>query len=903
MDISNGTSVNDRLRQERIRRNWRQRDLADQLGTTVVTVKRWERGYQQPSTYFRVKLCTLFGKSAEELGLASDVVSEEAVVWSVPFPRNPFFTGRDLVLEQMHAALTGKLPMAALTRSYALHGLGGIGKTQLTIEYAYRHRCAYQAIFWVEAETLASLTSSFVRLAASLALPEEAEEDQRKTVAAVLRWLNRHEGWLLIFDNVENLSLIKSFLPASDQGAILLTTRLQSLGTLAQRLALPPMTIQEGSDFLLARTNRKQYAAVNQQEQAAAQEIIAEMGGLPLALEQAGAYIDATQCSLSEYLHLFRQMQHRLLDEHEPSSDHPLSVNRTFLLAFEQVAQRNPFAAELLTACAFLAPEAIPEMFFLKSSSLLGPAFEVMASDPLAFPEAIKVLLSYSLLQRSAPTRTITIHRLVQAVLKARLTETERRTWGRRVIDAMNRLFPADEGTQANYLSIGEQLITHAQACLLLADQWNEDEAVRVSLMTHIAAFLSKCVCYGDAEPLFERAIQIGERTLGAEHLLVAEALYGLANLHQEQGKYAKAEPLFERVLSIRKQTLAAHHPLVATSLNMLGYCYFRRGKYEQAEMCYQRALHIREEVVDPGHPDIASSLYNLGTLHWRQGKYEQAESLLRRALHIWEQSLGSEHPQVTFPMTALGALSCDQGKYEQAEAYYRQALHIWERVFPEHPRVATSLNNLGALYQEQGKYEQAEDYYRRAFHVWEQMQSCEHPDAGTPLNNLGDLYYIQGRYEQAEGYYRRALRVWEQALGSEHLDIAYVYNGLANLFRDQGRYEQAHLLYHRALALRRQHLGLQHPQIAETFYDLARFHHLQRQTMQALSFYQLAQAIREQIYGLQHPKTEEVQNAITQLWQEMSVASTVSILHTPYRANKGRISLANTSGLSRSNQ
>jgi len=898
MDTSNGTLANDRLRQERIRRSWRQRDLAEQLGTTVVTVKRWERGYQQPSTYFRVKLCTLFGKSAEELGLASD-----AVVWSVPFPRNPFFTGRDLVLEQMHAALTGKPPMAAHTRSYALHGLGGMGKTQLAIEYAYRYRHAYQAIFWIDAETLASLTSSFVRLAASLALPEEAEEDQRKTVAAVLRWLNRHAGWLLIFDNVEDLSLVKSFLPTSDQGALLLTTRLQSLGTLAQRLALPPMTMQEGFDFLLARTNRKKYAAANQQEYAATQKIIIEMGGLPLALEQAGAYIDATQCSLSDYLHLFRQMQQRFLDEHEPSSDHPHSVNRTFLLAFEQVAQRNPLAAELLTTCAFLAPEAIPEMFFLEGSPWLGPTFEMMASDPLAFPDAIKVLLSYSLLQRNTPARTITVHRLVQAVLKARLTEAEQRTWGRRVIDAMNRLFPADEGTQANYLSIGEQLITHAQACLSLAEQWNEDETLRVSLTNHVAAYLLKCARYAEAEPLFERAIQIGESVLGAEHLLLAEALYGLANLYQEQGKYAEAELLCERALSIRKQVLAAHHPLVATSLNMLGNCYYRQGKYEQAEMCFQRALHIQEGAVDPEHPDIASSLLNLGSLYWRQGKYKPAEAVLQRALNIWERSLGSERPQVAILMTTLGSLSSDQGKYEQAEAYHRQALHIWEQIFPKHPRAAMSLNNLGVLYHEQGKYEQAEDYYRQAWHLCEQMLGSEHPDLGTCLNNLGELYYVQGKYEQAEDYYRQALYIWKQALGSEHVYTAYAYNGLANLFRDQDRYEQAHLLYHRALTLRRRLLGLQHPLIAETLYDLARFHHVQGQTMEAISFYQLAQTIRTQVYGLQHPKTEEIQNAITQLDQEMSMASTVNILHIPYRASNGRISLSDTSGLSRSNQ
>lgn len=866
MQRSNDISVNNRLRQERIERNWRQRDLAEQLGTTVVTVKRWERGYQQPSSYFRTKLCVLFGKSAEELGLVPNEAPEDTAFWSIPFPRNPFFTGRGLVLKQLHAILTSKPTMA--TRSYSLHGLGGIGKTQLAIEYAYRHRSEYQAVFWIEAETHTSLTSSFVKLATLLALPEGAEEDQSRIVAAVLRWLNRHEGWLLIFDNVEELSLVKPFLPTSDLGALLLTTRLQTLGTLAQQVDLPPMNIQEGVDFLLARTNHKASIESDQQEYAAAYTIITEMGGLPLALEQAGAYINATRCSLMDYLHLFQEVQHRLLDEHEPSSDHPLSVNRTFLLAFKQVEQRNPLAAELLTACAFLASEAIPEMFFLKGAPWLGSTLEAMTTDPLAFSEAIKVLLSYSLLQRSASTHTITVHRLVQAVLKARLTKSEQHSWERRIIDAMGQLFPADEGTQANYLAIGEQLITHAQTCLLLADRWHEDEALRIPLMTHVAAYLSKRVRYAEAELLFGRAVQVGEHVLGTEHLQVAEALYGLANLYQEQGKYSEAETLFERVLRVRQRELAAQHPLVATSLNTLGYCYYRRGKYEQAEDCYQRALRIREQVVAPEHPDIASSLLNLGTLYWRQGKYEQAEPLLKQALHIWEQALGFEHPQVTFPLTTLGVLHYDQGNYEQAEAYYQQTLRIWEQVFSEHPRLATSLNNLGALYQEQRKYAQAEEYYQRALLIWEHTAGSEHPESATILYNLGILCYEQGKYAQAEEYYQQALPIWEHALGSEHPDTAYVWNGLANLSRDQGEYERANQLYQRALTIRQQHLNPQHPVIADTLYDLARFHHLQQQTTQALLYYQQTLVIRQQVYGPEHPKTEEARHAITQLLQ-----------------------------------
>lgn len=455
------TLSNRRLQQERIQRNWRQRDLANLLGITPVTVSRWEGGSQQPSPYFREKLCALFGKSPEELGLVSEkrdltsVSPEGASLWNVPFSRNHFFTGREQILTHLHVLLANGPTMATLTRACSLHGLGGIGKTQLAIEYAYRYRHEYDAILWVEAETRASLTSSFVALAGLLALPEQAEEDQNKVVAAVRRWLNKHQGWLLIFDNVEDLSLFPSFLPTSDRGALLLTTSLQTLGPLAQRIELAPMTMQEGCDFLLARTHRlrqsKERQAVEMQELVAAQQIVTQMGGLPLALEQASAYIEAARCSPSDYLYLFQTAAQRLLDEHEASRDHPLSVSQTFLLAFGRVKHRSAAAADLLTVCAFLAPEAIPEAFFLEGASSLGTTFEELASDRLAFEEALKVLLSYSLIQRDASMHMLSIHRLVQVVLKERLSLAERRNWAGRVARTMVRLFPCDEVMQTDY--------------------------------------------------------------------------------------------------------------------------------------------------------------------------------------------------------------------------------------------------------------------------------------------------------------------------------------------------------------------------------------------------------------------------------------------------------------------
>lgn len=338
-------------------------------------------------------------------------------VFNVPVLRNPFFTGRNDFLVKLHEAIHKQkgIVRKPIQKTFALSGLGGVGKTQVAAEYAYRYQTEYTAVLWVSAENTELLQTSFGQLAPLLGFKNEKLNEQ---ILAVQSWLRENQAWLLIFDNAETLALLnaaKSLLPVTANGEILFTTRAQATGTISN-IEVSCFDEETGATLLLRRSKRVNLHLdeveeirnqLTESEWCTVTTLTHELGGLALAIDQAGAYIEQTDCGIAGYLERFRNCSSALLKERGfvSSSEHPEAVYKTFLLAWHKAKDRNHLIDEILYMSAFLHPDGIPEELFSNY-------------DPLQLDIALATLKDYSLIQRIIETQMFTVHRLVQVVIK-----------------------------------------------------------------------------------------------------------------------------------------------------------------------------------------------------------------------------------------------------------------------------------------------------------------------------------------------------------------------------------------------------------------------------------------------------------------------------------------------------
>lgn len=780
-------------------------------------------------------------------------------LWDVPYRQNPIFTGRKDILAALHTHFIDSKTSDTVIQ--ALNGIGGMGKTQVAIEYAYYYQQEYQAVFWVRADSRDLFHSDITRIADALFPPERTHADEHHLFTALQHWLQDHYHWLFIFDNIEDFALLDLIIPPRCSGHVLLTTRLQATGTLAFAQTIKQMTTEEGASFLLRRAKVLAEPDLQIQQASAdyalAQELAREVDGFPLALDQAGAYIEETGRNLAHYLALYRQRSIDLLRRRgQFSNGHPQSVVTTLSLTFNDITNISPATLELLHLLAFLHAEGIPDEMIVQGAPDLNEALRTLAADPLALDTALATLLNFSLVHRHADTTTLSIHRIVQEVLKERLPLEEQRLWAIRVVRVVNRIFPE---VDFNNWPLCQRYLPQAQICAEHITHWQLVLTEAAQLLHRLGSYLYERGHYSEAETHFTHALTIYEQLLGSKSFDTAQVLNSLALLTWAQGKYQQAEDLLQRSLTIHEQVLGNNHPETAKILNNLALFFQEQGQYAVAEPLYQRALSIYEQTCEDQQSEIATTLNNLGLFYQDQGRYAAAEQYYQQALTIREGILSPEHPDLAQSLNNLATLYQDMENYQQAETFFMRTLAICEQALgPDHPDTARSLNNLALLLNLEGKYKQAEPLYQRALTLYENLFGPRHPNVAMCFNNLAFLSSTQGQYPQAETLYRRALAIYEQTRGEVHLDTALALNNLGKVFRVQGNYQQAEISLKRAIAIYEQILGLTHPDTALFMSNLADLYTFQNRYEQAEPLYQQALTIYAQ-----SPEPEHFDRAI----------------------------------------
>lgn len=740
-----------------------------------------------------------FSKSEDKTGSS---IHPAISVWNVP-SRNPYFTGRLEVLEPLHRLLNKEPDTIQIQ---ALTGLGGIGKTQTAVEYAYRYRQDYQAALWIPAESREEVLGHIIDIVGWLInVPEHAAEKQDNLVAAFRQWLMTHPHWLVILDNLTDWDILRDIVPSRGQGHILVTSRSQATGTMASALTLKQLRPEEGALFLLRRAKLLSIvdplSKTSSTLQAEAVALVEQLGGLPLALDQTGAYIEESKCSLIDYLKLYQTQHMELLRQRGTLvQSHAESVFVSWLLAFERVQKENAAAADLLRACAFLAAEGVPEELFTEGGTELPSLLHEAGGDQLRWNQTLKVPLKYSLLSREAERKFLGMHPLVQMVQRDSLSEQDQKSWAECAILLINRAFPEVEFAVWERC---QRLLPNALQGTRLIEQRGCVFPEAARLLHQTGRYLVERAQYKEAQPLLERALALREQMLGDSNTDVAISMNDLAGLYYQRGEYRKALPLLKRALEIYEQVQGLDALEVANNLDGLARLYQAQSQYEDALPLYQQALALREQVLEQNHPALATSFNNLAELYFAKGEYGQALPFAQRALAIREQKLEATHPDLAQSLNMLAEIYRAMLQPKQALPLFQRALAIREQTLqPNHPSIAASLNNLAELYFNQNQIQLAIPLFERALRIDEQAYGKNHPDMAATLFNLGAVYQKQNHDEQALGMYKRALEIYEQTLRADHPRVAACLEHYASLLRKLKQVAKAQELEARAQAI-----------------------------------------------------------------------------------------------------
>lgn len=697
----------------------------------------------------------------------------------VPLERNHVFKGHEMFLKSLRKMFHSQVQQRW---KIALCGMEGIGKSQTALEYAYRNRDSYERIYWITANSQATLHSGYQNIAKHAGLHVLPNSSLDAVAKIVLSWLRGMDNWLIIFDNLDDISIVTRYLPKEGpRKHILITTTTRHCE--AENLQLPLLDPDASVDLLLGLANIS--VLPNSVEQRDAYDIVKELGYHPLALEQAAAYIRESDGTLQEFKKLYDEDHRSLYRETLPGDP---SVAKMWSMSCTALKKTHPFAIELMKLISFLNPDGVSVDFLVTGVQAFHGDLREIVSDPGKLVNTLLELERFSLMKWDSSAWTITIHRLLQNVVKDEMSEKFRETWVNTVVDLCDATMRLKDTTKASQF----RRLCEDQIVVSLLRMKNIQTEKFANLLQRVGILHQKSGKYSESETLFSRAIEIQKSIFGEGHLETLRSMLELSKIYRLQGRLREAANLQEVVSARYRERFSEENPELLACIASLATTFYCQGRWATAANLREHVADINLRTRGVNHPDTLASLEDLATSYRDDGKLADAVKLLEDLLQKRKSNLTEDYETLTSE-SSLATAYAAQGRLDEAENLQKHVVEKRKQAFgKDNPHTLTSMNELAWVYRHTGRLEEASSLCREVFELRKEVLGECHPNALVSLTNLSVILYEQGDQERATAMLEDVFRQTVRILGDEHPRTQLTMAIIVLMFIGQGRMLEA---------------------------------------------------------------------------------------------------------------
>ncbi|KAF8633078.1 hypothetical protein AX15_001526 [Amanita polypyramis BW_CC] len=809
------------------------------------------------------------------------------------------FTGRHSYLRILEDYF-GSHSMAE-RKSYLLYGMGGIGKTQICLKFLEQFAHLFSDIFWIDASSEATID---LRLRQILKAYNFSAADSTPSAGSALRWIATRQNWLIVYDNADGgYEVVEKFLPPGNGGNILVTSRNRVLRRVTQgnSIEVDKMDEEEAVSLLLRSTMLDNHS---EEIKGLARSIVSAVGNIPLAVDQAGAYILTTGCDLDYYLNLYNQHHSQLMSNatFRGASNYGYSTYGTWEISIQEIQKRalidtgpDALAAQsaimLHKILAFLHHDNILEEIFskaaennmkndIKEQEKLGFPLSVTLLDPqslflnaegewdkIHFLSGIQVLTSFSLIKTT--NKIYSIHPLVQDWSKDRIPKPDATVFHGITRAILGCSVNPDEH-EDNYVYCGA-LIPHIRESNRHAAQLKLKEVYYIDQCVRFAFVFERVGDWKEAEKLYMHGIEVTKAKLGVEHPYTLTIMNNLAYTYKHQGRWDEAEELQVHVMEARKTKLGADHPDTLVTMHSLASTYWNQGRWDEAEKLNLHVMEARKVVLGVDNPHTLSTMHNLASTYKNQGRWDEAEMLEMHVMEAKKDKLGADHPDTITTMHNLASTYWNQGRWDEAE---NLGMHVMKarkaKLGADHPDTLSTMHNMASTYTKQGRLYEAEKLQVDVMNIRKAKLGADHPDTLVAMSNLAAMCWNQERWDEAEKLQVHVMETSKAKLGAEHPSTLTTMHSLASTYSKQGRWDEAEKLEVYVMGAKKAKLGADHPSTLTTMHNLAFTYMNQGRWDEAEELQVHVVEVKKAKLGADHPSTlTSIHDLATTYWSQ----------------------------------